>query len=207
MSLSDSAGRATRAPRFATIKAALSRQTKDLSRAHRRWSALVPTYRKRGLMTAGAVTLGAEPLRVLQAILDRADLIALDVPVPYHARHAHLLVTVPLWLLDKATAIAAYDEDDEDTDGGDDQQDLEPDEDGEFSLGFPDAVIDQSRQFPNAILVGDRWQSTGDDLELDPADSEPSLAGTAAIDQRLIGQGDMHDLEEQTDGEPEACLP
>src|SRR6185437_15766775 len=180
-------------PPFATIKTALSRQTRDLSRARRRWSALLPTYRKRNT-TAGAVALGAEPLRLLQAILDSADVIALDVPVPYRAPKAHLLVTVPLWLLDKATAIAAFDEDDEDTDGGEEQQDLEEDAGSEASLAFPDGVVDQSRNFHV-------WNSSDDDRELDPAEREPSLAGTEAIDQRGIAQGDMRDFEEQCEDE------
>src|SRR6185312_15818099 len=143
MSIAEAAGRAPRASRFAAIKTALARQKHDLSRARRRWSALLPTYRKRDLITAGAVTLGAEPLRLLQAILDRADVIAVDKPG--YVQQVHLLVTLPDWLLDRATAIAAFDEDDEDTDGGEEQQDLEDDADSESSLGSCDGIADQTK--------------------------------------------------------------
>src|SRR6185437_8044172 len=134
-------------------------------------------------------------------------------PVPCRAPKAHLLVTVPLWLLDKATAIAAFDEDDEDTDGGEDQQDLEHDDDDEFSLGFPDAIVDQSRKFPAMIRVGDAWQSAGNDLELDRADLEPSLGSSdpspsagspgyiAFADQTHWAEGDRTDLENQCEDE------
>src|SRR6185312_3334495 len=216
MSIAEAAGRAPRASRFAAIKTALARQKHDLSRARRRWSALLPTYRKRDLTTAGAVTLGAEPLRVLQAILDSADVIAVDKPG--YVQQVHLLVTLPDWLLDRATAIAAFDEDDEDTDGGEDQQDLEHDDDDEFSLGFPDAIVDQSRKFPAMIRVGDAWQSAGNDLELDRADLEPSLGSSdpspsagspgyvAFADQTHWAEGDRLDREVEEDGEDDQDL-
>src|SRR6185437_7508011 len=197
MSIAEAAGRAARTPsRFTAIKSALVRQTKDLSRARRRWSALLPTYRKRALMTAGAVTLGAEPLRLLQAILDHADVIALDVREPGHTGAVHMLVTLPDWLLDRATAIAAYDEDDEDTDGGEEQQDLEDDADSEASLAFPDGVVDQSRNFHV-------WNLSDGDRELDPAEREPSLAGVDSEDQSEARHGNMTDREDDDDREPD----
>src|SRR6185437_10310979 len=206
MSIAEAAGRAARTPsRFTAIKSALVRQTKDLSRARRRWSALLPTYRKRALMTAGAVTLGAEPLRLLQAILDHADVIALDVREPGHTGAVHMLVTLPDWLLDKATAIASFDEDDEDTDGGEEQQDLEDDADGEASLGSCSGITDQSKYGREGVgLPPDHaygYANHPGDLEFDPAHHEASLAGTEAIDQRGIGQGDMRDLEDQCEDE------
>jgi hypothetical protein len=36
-------------------------------------------------------------------------------------------------------------------------------------------IVDQSRQLPTTISVGDTWQFTGADLELEPAEHEPSL--------------------------------
>jgi hypothetical protein len=53
--------------------------------------------------------------------------------------------------------IAAYDADDEDTDGGEDNQDKEEGEDDEWSLGIPDAIVDQSRTFPNTSA----WMASG----------------------------------------------
>lgn len=188
--------------RFAEIKKALAGQKRDLSRARRRWAALLPTYRKRNLTSAGAVTLGAEPLRILQAILDKADVIALD---EREHGQVHLLVTLPDWLLDRATAIAAYDEDDEDTDGGEDNQDLEDDAHSEASLGSCSGIIDQSKYGREGVgLPPDHaygYQNHPGDLEFDPAHLEASLAGTEAEDQREIAQGNMRDLEDQCEDE------
>jgi hypothetical protein len=102
MSHADPAGRAPRVSRFATIKKALKRQARDLARAHRRDAALeLPTLRRDA--PRGALQDGIEPLRLLQAVLDHADVIALDKPERGHTRQVHLLLTVPVALLDRAT--------------------------------------------------------------------------------------------------------
>jgi hypothetical protein len=165
------AGRAPRAARFATIKAMLKRQTRDLSRAHRRDAATeLPTLHRDA--PRGALQAGIEPLRLLQAVLDHADIIALDVPERGRVRQAHMLVTLPTWLLDRATVIAAYDTDDEDTDGGEKHQDLEPN------------------------LAGYETARGSGDLELDEADSEPSLGSCdGKMNQEHWADGDRLDRE------------
>jgi hypothetical protein len=181
------AGRAPRASRFVSIKEALKRQARDLSRAHRRDAATeLPTLHRDA--PRGALQAGIEPLRLLQAVLDHADTIALDVPERGRVRQAHMLVTLPTWLLDRATVIAAYDVDDEDTDGGENGQDLEP------------SLAEAEGQY---------------DFELDEADSEPSLGsldgemnqerwanGDRLDRERGIGVGDCDDDEENGDREP-----
>lgn len=176
-----------RRPDFASIKAVLTKQKRDLSRAWRRHSAALPPKLHRDA-PRGALQAGIEPLRLLQAILARADMIALDVPERRYAQQAHLLVTVPVTLLERATVVASYDVDDEET-GDDEPEDDQDGEDAEPSLATPDAIIDQTHQ-------GFRCGSDAWGREFDTADDEPSLGSIdEAVNQEHWADGNRLDLE------------
>jgi hypothetical protein len=192
MTLADTIGRriTARRPDFASIKTAFAKQKHDLRRAKRRWTSLLPAKLRRQ-SPAGALQAGIEPLRLLQEILDHADLIALDVREPGHTGNVHMLVTLPTWLLERATVIAAYDTDDEDTDGGEDDQDKEMGGDDEYSLGRTEN-INQERAVAQISVIdpGGGWfTSDGEDLEA----SLGSLDGQ--VDQRHWADGGRLDRE------------
>jgi hypothetical protein len=78
MSILESAGRARRAAGFATIKAAFCRRKKYLARAHDREREVeLRTFNRE--KPGGAIAAGIIPLRCLQAIMDRAEVIAIGL--------------------------------------------------------------------------------------------------------------------------------
>jgi hypothetical protein len=158
------AGRATRAPsRFTKTIAAFKQRTKTMRRLERRAATL--------LQHRDAAEV-PEARKLLAAIVEHGDVIALpaDDAKRIGRPDVHILLSLPARIADELAAFTGRFEDDEDTDGGEDGQDLEPGEDDEFSLGIPDAFVDQSRRFPGTIVVGDKWQSIDNDLEADPTE-------------------------------------
>jgi hypothetical protein len=206
MSISESDVRAPR-PRYTIAQEKFTNRKRILSRAKRRASALShpisPPHLARWT-----------PLRLLQAILDRGDVIALsnDDGRP----GVHVLLSMPQYFFEKMVAVAASDEDAEDTDGTEYGQDEEDNHDDEASIG-------------NAQLTDQtRWAEGGvSDLEADTADAEPSIGSkepavvggpnnvtVLCCDQtewaqgnRLDCEGGHEDDEPDADDEPEELSP
>jgi len=84
---------------------------------------------------------------------------------------------------------------------GDEHDGREPDEDGEYEMGWPD-LIDQERAARSmrgtVNLGGDQWW---------PAycEGEPSLGSSEQIDQRGWSRGGTRDLEHEHDGREPEC--
>lgn len=181
------------------IKEALTQRKKNIRR-HRRRAQISMQHRD-----------GAEIPRerkLLLEILERCDVIALGTKPKYRHPDVHILLSLPAPLADELIAFGGQFEDDEDTDGGEDDQDCEPDYEAGGEEPYLPTRERATRRVGEMMAQQPKAAPRGSNQYVERVERRPDAPVTLAdadIDKHLADQIPVHHWQPTGNGNEVRC--